>query len=66
MSADNEKLWVVTRHKLKPGYLFPISDNVPFKVFRTRLAARKYAKDMTEKAKRYGYYVDGVTWGPEQ
>ena len=62
--SDNEVLWLVTRYRIfTDGTL---GAGAPFKLFRTRSAARKYAADAAKRARRFGYYVDRVTWGPEQ
>ena len=53
MAADNEKLWIIE-------YLFPHAHLV----FRTRAAARKYAKDKGWPPNEYA--IHRATWGPEQ
>lgn len=54
MSADNEKLWIV-------------SSGQKAWVFRTRAAARQFCKDKTARS-RVGtlYFIERATWGPEQ
>ena len=61
MSTDIEILFIVTK-------TFRATKKVmaPFKVFRTRAAARKYAKDRNAESKRYHYTAIPATWGPEQ
>lgn len=60
MSEKLEALWLVKRHD--PTWSEPDS----YKIFRTRQAARKYAKDKGERSKRYHWVVMRATWGPEQ
>lgn len=69
MAYDNEKLYVVTRAKVEryaDGSVFQFGDSAPFKLFRTRAGARKYAKDMQARSKNLSYKVEAVSWGPEQ
>jgi hypothetical protein len=55
-----EKLWLVLR--FRRGYAW----RTPFKVFRTRYAARKYAGDMRSRSRKFDYTVRSISWGPEQ
>lgn len=59
MASDNEVLYVVEK--------LTIFDH-PMKrwVFRTREAARTFAKTQTAKSFNHEYKVSKAAWGPEQ
>lgn len=61
MATGENVLWVVTkRHKDEPR------PRRGWRVFRTREAAKQYAKERHERSKVMCYHVDRATWGPEQ
>lgn len=63
MGEKLEALWLVIRLRVRqPGVRTP--PNTPVKVFRSRDAARAYAK--AKRTKRCVYSVRRITWGPEQ
>jgi hypothetical protein len=61
MSERQEKVWVVTRARLFDDGQLGIGS--PVKAFDDRKDARKYAKDIGCRAKRFRYFVDGVKKG---
>lgn len=62
MSEKLEALFVASRqvNGLKGATL------MPYKLFRTRAAARRFVKTKLAKSNRYNYSVERVTWGPEK
>lgn len=60
MSEKPEALWVVCRDK---SFL---SFATPYRVFRTRAAARKFVADKQRRSRVYKYVTYRATWGPEQ
>lgn len=62
MASDNETLYFVTKKNLLGT---PIAGSKPL-LFRTRKAARDYARDKTKKSRRFRYVVTPAKWGPGQ
>lgn len=61
MASDNEVLYLVTKKTLTYARI----DGTPL-LFRTRKAARDYARDKNKKSKKFRYTVVPAKWGPEQ
>lgn len=60
MGERKEAMWLVVK-QLNDGFY---CERVW--VFRTRFAARCYAADQRIRTRKYEYYVQRATWGPEQ
>ena len=61
MASDNETLYFVTKKNL----IGTTMSGKPL-LFRTRKAARDYARDKTKKSRRFRYSVTPAKWGPGQ
>lgn len=61
MASDNETLYFVTKKTLT-GLQVP---GKPW-LFRTRKAARDFARDKNKKSKKFRYHVTPAKWGPGQ
>lgn len=61
MASDSEKLFIVLKRNAKNALI----DWSQFKVFRTRNAARVYAKNKNSRTNRFKYVVRVASWGPE-
>ena len=62
MASDNETLYFVTKQSIT---LFKIPNPKPW-LFRTRKAARDFAKAKNKKSRRFRYSVTPAKWGPGQ
>lgn len=65
MSEKQEKVWVVTKHRVFDDRKSNNwkGDSVPVKVFDDRKDARAYVKNLEKRARNFGYLIDGVLKG---